>query len=104
MSKSKREQPPPPGHYRPFTGLTLNEDADAEDHTSPDKPLVAEPERGEDDLFAEPRLATKTTSCALPALEKADVRSLLADMLSHSEARVRELAAELHPERVGVLR
>ena len=52
--------------------------------------------------FETPRIATKTTSQALDFLDKPAIRSLLADMLSHSEARVRELASELHVKSDGL--
>ncbi|MDP6374869.1 MAG: ATP-binding protein [Pseudomonadales bacterium] len=48
------------------------------------------------------RLATRTEHVALSELERAHIRSLLADMLSHSEARTRELAAELHAKTDGI--
>ncbi|MDZ7670661.1 MAG: ATP-binding protein [Gammaproteobacteria bacterium] len=53
-------------------------------------------------LFERPRLATKHVRVPLQPLSKGDVRKLLADMLSHGEARVRELAAELHGKTDGV--
>ncbi len=53
-------------------------------------------------LFQRPRLATKRVHVDLPPLSKGDVRNLLADMLSHGEAAVRELAAELHGKTDGV--
>ena len=53
-------------------------------------------------LFEQPRLATKRMQILLTPLEKADVRTLLADMLSQGEARVRELAAELHGKTDGL--
>ena len=54
------------------------------------------------DLFTEPRIATKTAQLDLTLLDKADIRSLLADMLNHSEARVRELAGEIQGKTDGV--
>ena len=54
------------------------------------------------DLFSEPRVATKTAQLDLTLLDKADIRSLLADMLNHSEARVRELAGEIQGKTDGV--
>ncbi|NOX51579.1 MAG: protein kinase, partial [Gammaproteobacteria bacterium] len=52
--------------------------------------------------FSEPRIATKTTSIELHLLDKADIRDLLSDMLSLSEARVRELASEVFDKTDGV--
>jgi PAS domain S-box-containing protein len=59
-------------------------------------------ERADPQLFESPRLGAKRLHVSLPPLEKADVRTLLADMLSQGEARVRELAAELHAKTDGV--
>jgi PAS domain S-box-containing protein len=53
-------------------------------------------------LFTEARVATKTTIVELTLLSKADVRELLSDMLGHSEAKVRELASEVHNKTDGV--
>lgn len=53
-------------------------------------------------FFAAPRIATKATQLDLELLDNADIRSLLADMLSHTEARVRELAAEIQGKTDGV--
>ena len=53
-------------------------------------------------LFEEPRIATKTTFLPMHMLDKADIRDLLSDMLSHSEPRVRELAAEVFSKTDGV--
>jgi len=53
-------------------------------------------------LFQEARIATKTTALPLHLLDRADIRDMLSDMLSHSEARVRELAAEVHNKTDGV--
>jgi PAS domain S-box-containing protein len=59
-------------------------------------------ERPDTSLFERPRLATKHIRVDLQPLNKGDVRKLLADMLSHGEARVRELAAELHGKTDGI--
>jgi len=58
--------------------------------------------------FADPliagqsRLATRRTLIELAPLDRGEVRKLLGDMLSLSELRVRELAAELHDKSAGV--
>jgi PAS domain S-box-containing protein len=52
--------------------------------------------------FKDARIAGKTTDIVLTVLDKAHLRSLLADLLSQSEARVRELAAEIHAKTDGV--
>ncbi len=52
--------------------------------------------------FKDARIAGKTTDIVLTALDKGHLRSLLADLLSQSEARVRELAAEIHGKTDGV--
>ena len=52
--------------------------------------------------FNDARIAGKTTDIALSPLERGHLRSLLADLLSQSEARVRELAAEIHAKTDGV--
>ena len=59
-------------------------------------------ENFDDEVFADPRLATKNTVIDLHLLDKADIRSLLADMLGHTEARVRELAGEVQGKTDGV--
>jgi PAS domain S-box-containing protein len=59
-------------------------------------------QRAEPRWFERPRLATKRVGIDLGPLQIGDVRKLLADMLSHGEARVRELAAELHSKTDGV--
>jgi PAS domain S-box-containing protein len=64
--------------------------------------LVFSRERPEVKLLGEPRIATKSTTLSLELLDKADIRSLLADTLSHSEARVRELASEIHEKTDGL--
>ena len=64
--------------------------------------LVLTREQPNDMLLASPRIATKSTIVDLSVLDKADVRGLLVDMLSHSEARVRELAGELHSKTDGL--
>ena len=53
-------------------------------------------------LFDQARVATKTSAIELSFLSKADICALLADMLGHSEARVRELASEIHNKTDGV--
>ncbi len=55
-----------------------------------------------DGLDKTPRIQTKTDALDLTLLEKADIRALLADMFSMSEARVRELASEIHLKTDGV--
>ena len=52
--------------------------------------------------FKDARIAGKTTDIVLTALDKGHLRSLLSDLLSQSEARVRELAAEIHGKTDGV--
>jgi len=52
--------------------------------------------------FSDARIAGKTTDIVMTALDKGHLRSLLADLLSQSEARVRELAAEIHAKTDGV--
>ncbi len=52
--------------------------------------------------FDEPRIATKTSHLELSLLDKADLRAYLGDMLGFSEARVRELASEVHEKTDGV--
>jgi len=64
--------------------------------------LVVTGERDHPELFNHAQVATKTTSLALAPFEKSDLRGLLADMLSHSEARVRELSAEIHAKTDGL--
>ncbi len=64
--------------------------------------LVVTGERDHPELFSHAQVATKTTSLALAPFEKSDLRGLLADMLSHSEARVRELSAEIHAKTDGL--
>jgi len=64
--------------------------------------LVFTRERSDETLLAEPRVATKATTLPLSMLDKADLRSLLADLLSQSEARVRELASEVHEKTDGL--
>jgi PAS domain S-box-containing protein len=61
-------------------------------------------ERAESPAFDHPRVATKTSKLELGLLTTADLRSLLADMLSHGEARVRELAGEIHAKTDGLPR
>ncbi|NKB97258.1 MAG: response regulator [Pseudomonadales bacterium] len=57
---------------------------------------------GPGDEFSDPRLATKSTSLPLTLLTKADVRDFLADALQLSQARVRELASEIHLKTDGI--
>ncbi len=64
--------------------------------------LVLSSEGGHEKLFSNPRTATKRTTIELTPFERADVRSLVSDVLSQSEARVRELAAEIHSKTEGV--
>ncbi|MDH3641947.1 MAG: ATP-binding protein [Gammaproteobacteria bacterium] len=64
--------------------------------------LVVTSEKGNEQSFADPRIATKSRTLDLSLFDKEDIRSLLADMLSHSEARVRELASELHGKTDGL--
>ena len=52
--------------------------------------------------FKDARIAGKTTDIVLTVLDKGHLRSMLADLLSQSEARVRELAAEIHAKTDGV--
>ena len=59
-------------------------------------------EEFDDTPFKDPRIATKTTFIEMHLLDRADIRDLLSDMLSHSEAKVRELAAEVHTKTDGV--
>ncbi len=53
-------------------------------------------------VFREPKFATKHHSIELQPLARSDVRNMLADMLSQSEARVRELASELWEKTDGL--
>ncbi len=64
--------------------------------------LVLTGERDHPELFSHAQVATKTTTLELAPFEKSDLRLLLADMLSHSEARVRELSAEIHAKTDGL--
>ncbi|MEE4284270.1 MAG: protein kinase, partial [Pseudomonadales bacterium] len=59
-------------------------------------------EKVDEALFQDARIATKTTAIPMHLLDRADIRDMLSDMLSHSEARVRELAAEIHNKTDGV--
>src|SRR5262249_57205014 len=52
--------------------------------------------------FKDARIAGKTTDIELNLLDKSHLRSLLADLLSQSEARVRELASEIHAKTDGI--
>jgi len=52
--------------------------------------------------FDQPKIATKTHREVLQNLHKGSIRNLLADMLGHSQARVRELASELHAKTDGL--
>jgi len=64
--------------------------------------LAFSQERADAALFARPRLATKHVQLKLEPLAKDHVRKLLADMLTQGEARVRELAAEVHGKTDGI--
>ncbi len=64
--------------------------------------LIANAESADLQAFAAPAIATKSHLYELALLEKSNIRALLADMLGHSEARVRELAAELHAKTDGL--
>ncbi len=64
--------------------------------------LVLSSEHGHAELFDNPRAATKRTVIEVEPFDRADVRSLVSDVLSQSEARVRELAAEIHLKTDGV--
>ena len=59
-------------------------------------------EEDEHKLFKAPSVANKTTHFPMQFLDKANLRSLLADLLGHSEPRVRELASEVHNKTDGV--
>lgn len=52
--------------------------------------------------FQGARIAARTTQINLRMLNNADIRAMLSDMFSHSEARVRELAAEIAQKTGGV--
>ncbi len=64
--------------------------------------LVFASEQAHPILFENPRVATKSTTIELKPFDRADVRSLVSDVLSQSEARVRELAGEIHDKTDGV--
>jgi PAS domain S-box-containing protein len=64
--------------------------------------LTVTRESSDEQSFANPRIATKSQILELSVFDKADIRSLLSDLLSHSEARVRELAGELHAKTDGL--
>jgi PAS domain S-box-containing protein len=64
--------------------------------------LVLTSEHGHEALFDNPHVATKRSVIGLQPFDRADVRSLVSDVLSQSEARVRELAAEVHMKTDGV--
>ena len=49
-----------------------------------------------------PKFATKLIAYPLLALEKGEIRNLLADMLHHSDARVRELASTIYDKTDGL--
>lgn len=53
-------------------------------------------------VFEAPKFATKHHQIELQPLARIDVRNMLADMLSQSEARVRELASELWEKTDGL--
>jgi PAS domain S-box-containing protein len=52
--------------------------------------------------LSDPAITGRTTDIPLTLLDRNDVRALLADLLSQSEARVRELALEVHTKTDGV--
>ena len=52
----------------------------------------------------DPRLTTRASQIDLHVLGKSEIRSLLSDMLSLSDARVRELATQIHNKTDGVPR
>ncbi|MBV1906043.1 MAG: response regulator [Pseudomonadales bacterium] len=52
--------------------------------------------------FTEQTHHNRVVDIPLSLLEKSDVRSMLSDMFMHSEARVRELASEIHVKTDGV--
>ena len=64
--------------------------------------VVLTSEQGSALPYDAPKLRTKTAVMQLKPLEKAHIRSLLSDMLSHGEARVRELASEVHLKTNGL--
>ena len=64
--------------------------------------LILGAEHPKDGVFDAPRLATKLDRMELAPLQRGDVRALLSDMLSHSEAKVRELATELWDKTDGL--
>jgi len=64
--------------------------------------LVITREHEHETLFADPRLATKSRHLELGLLDRNAIRALLADMLSQPEARVRELASEVHAKTDGL--
>ncbi|TNF80817.1 MAG: response regulator [Gammaproteobacteria bacterium] len=64
--------------------------------------LVLASEQGHEPLFDNPRAATKRTPIEMQPFDRSDVRSLVSDVLSQSEARVRELAAEIHIKTDGI--
>ncbi|MCZ6640492.1 MAG: serine/threonine-protein kinase, partial [Gammaproteobacteria bacterium] len=64
--------------------------------------LVVTRETADEQSFSDPRIATKSRTLNLSAFDRADIRRLLSDMLSLSEARVRELASELHAKTDGL--
>ncbi len=59
-------------------------------------------ESGEMTEFEEPRIAARTQDVVLTPLDRNHVRAMLGDLLSQSESRVRELAAEVHLKTDGV--
>jgi PAS domain S-box-containing protein len=64
--------------------------------------LVLTSEQNEFPELEENQLVGKITDIELTLLDKSHLRSLLSDLLSHSEARVRELAAEIHAKTDGL--
>jgi PAS domain S-box-containing protein len=64
--------------------------------------VVLTTEHAEAPALADASIAGRTTDVSLTLLDRNHVRALLADLLSQSEARVRELAAEVHAKTDGV--
>ena len=64
--------------------------------------VVITSEHAELSEFEDARIAAKTTDIELSLLDKNHLRTMLADMLSQSESRVRELAAEIHGKTDGM--
>lgn len=64
--------------------------------------LVLGSDKANANAFDAPKFATKHQQIDLQPLARSDVRTMLADMLSQSEARVRELASELWEKTDGL--